>query len=87
MLDHGTFTTHIKGDEYQVQWSWYEGDDWDADGFFDIFVSKDGIDVTYDISKLYFQWIEQEVKEESGYTPPSRQRVARAINGYFNKTF
>ena len=41
----------------------------------------------YDLPKLHFQWIEQEVKEYAGYEPPSRQRVGRAINAHFNKTF
>ena len=30
---------------------------------------------------------EKEVKEYAGYEPPSYQRVARAINAHFNKTF
>jgi len=85
--DNGEFTTYLIWDEVHVEWTWCEGDDWECDGFFDIFVSKDGIDITYDLPKMHFQWIEQEVKEIAGYMPPSRQRVAQAINGYLNKTF
>ena len=85
--DTGKFITYLIWDEVSVDWTWYEGDDWDIDGYFDIYVYKDGINVTYDIPKKHLQWIEEEVKEYSGYMPPTRQRVASAINGYFNKTF
>jgi hypothetical protein len=85
--DEGEFTTFLIWDEVTVKWSWSEGDDWDMDGYFDIFVFKDGVDVTYDIPKLHYQWIEQEVKEYAGYEPPSRQRVAFVINGLANNIF
>jgi hypothetical protein len=85
--DEGEFVTHILFDEVTVKWSWSEGEDWEADGYFDIFVYKDGLDITYDIPKRNFKWIEQEVKEYAGYEPPSHQRVASVINGYLNKTF
>jgi hypothetical protein len=85
--DEGEFTTFLIWDEVTVKWAWFEGEDHEMDGYFDIFVYKDGLDITYDIPKLNFKWIEQEVKEYAGYEPPSRQRVASVINGYFNKTF
>jgi hypothetical protein len=85
--DTGKFITYLIWDEVTVDWTWYEGDDWDIDGYFDIYVYKDGINVTYDIPKKHLQWIEEEVKEYSGYMPPTRQRIASAINGHFNKTF
>jgi len=85
--DEGEFITYLIWDEVTVKWAWFEGDDWETDGYFDIFVYKDGLDITYDIPKLHFKWIEEEVKEQAGYEPPSHQRVANAINGYFNKTF
>jgi hypothetical protein len=36
---------------------------------------------------MQFKWIEEEVKEQAGYEPPSRHHVASVLNGYFNKTF
>ena len=83
----GAFITFLIWDEITVRWEWCEGDDWDADGFFDIFVYRDGINITYDIPKYQFKWIEQEVKEHAGYQAPSPQRVSQAINAHFNKTF
>jgi hypothetical protein len=85
--DEGEFITYLIWDEVTVKWAWFEGEDHEMDGYFDIFVYKDGLDITYDIPKLHFQWIEEEVKKQAGYEPPSRQRVSSAINGYFNKTF
>jgi hypothetical protein len=85
--DTGKFTTYLIWDEVTVNWTWCEGEDWDADGYFDIFVFKDGIDVTYDIPKMHFKWLEEEVKEFAGYEPPSRQQIARSINAHFNKSF
>jgi hypothetical protein len=85
--DEGEFITYIIWDEVTVQWSWIEPEDYEMDGCFDIFVFKDGLDITYDIPKLHFKWIEAEVKEYAGYEPPSHQRVASVINSYFNKTF
>ena len=85
--DEGEFITYIIWDEVTVQWSWVEPEDYEMDGYFDIFVFKDGLDITYDIPKLHYKWIEKEVKEYAGYEPPNHQRVASVINGYFNKTF
>jgi hypothetical protein len=85
--NEGEFITYIIWDEVTVQWSWVEPEDYEMDGYFDIFVFKDGLDITYDIPKLHFKWIEKEVKEYAGYEPPSHQCVASVINGYFNKTF
>jgi hypothetical protein len=85
--EEGEFTTFLIWDEVTVKWTWYEDEDCYADGHFDIFVFKDGVDITYDLPKLHYQWIEEEVKEYAGYEPPSRQRVGRAINAHFNKTF
>jgi hypothetical protein len=85
--DEGEFITYIIWDEVTVQWSWIEPEDYEMDGCFDIFVFKDGLDITYDIPKLHFKWIEAEVKKYAGYEPPSHQRVASVINSHFNKTF
>jgi len=85
--EEGEFTTFLIWDEVTVKWTWYEDEDCHADGHFDIFVFKDGVDITYDLPKLHYQWIEEEVKEYAGYEPPSRQRVSRAINAHFNKSF
>lgn len=90
MLDDGNegeFITYLIWDEVTVKWSWFEGDDWETDGYFDIFVFKNGLDITYDIPKFNFKWIEEEVKKQAGYELPSRHHVASVINGYFNKTF
>jgi hypothetical protein len=84
--DTGEFTTYLLWDEVTVNWTWYDGDDWDADGHFDIYVYQDGVDITYDISKLQFQWLEQEVKERAGYTPPSKAQVYKSIAA-FNSHF
>jgi len=73
--------------EVRVCWTWCEGDDWDADGYFDVFVFEGKNDITYDIPKAELNWLEKQVPIYAGYEPPSRQRVARAINGYLNKTF
>ena len=83
----GSFTTFLIWDEVTVRWEWYDDEDLSADGFFDIFVYRDGINITHDIPKYQFQWIEQEVKEYAGYEPPSRQRVSHALNAHFNKTY
>jgi hypothetical protein len=85
--DEGEFITFLIWDEVTVKWAWFEGEDHEMDGYFDIFVYKDGVDITYDIPKLNFKWIEEEVKKQAGYEPPSRHHVASVINGYFNKTF
>jgi hypothetical protein len=82
----GEFTTYLIWDEITVNWTWYDGDDWDVDGHFDVYVYKDGVDITYDIPKLQFQWIEQEVKERAGYTPPSKAQVYKSIAA-FNSHF
>ena len=60
--DDGEFVTHVIWDEVTVKWSWSEPEDYEMDGYFDIFVFKDGLDITYDIPKLQFKWIEAEVK-------------------------
>ena len=73
--------------EVTVCWIWCEGDDWDCDGEFDVFVFQGKNDITYDIPKAELNWLEKQVPIYAGYEPPSRQRVDRAINGHFNKTF
>ena len=85
--DDGEFVTHVIWDEVTVKWSWSEPEDYEMDGYFDIFVFKDGLDITYDISKLHYKWIEAEVKKYAGYEPPSQQRVASVINGLANNSF
>ena len=85
--DEGEFITYLIWDEVTVKWSWSEGDDWETDGYFDIFVYKDGLDVTYDIPKMHFQWIEAQVKEYAGYEPPSVARVKYVMNGLANNIF
>lgn len=84
--DTGEFTTWLVWDEVTVKWTWYEGDDWEADGYFDFYVYQDGVDVTYDISKDRYNWILAEIKERAGYEAPTHQ-VSRSINAHFNKTF
>ena len=85
--DEGEFITYVIWDEVTVKWSWFEPEDYEMDGYFDIFVFKDGLDITYDIPKLQFKWIEEEVKKYAGYEPPSHQRVASVINGLANNSF
>lgn len=85
--DTGEFTTFLIWDEVTVKWTWYAGEDWDANGYFDIFVYQDNVNITYDIPKMHFKWLEEEVKEFAGYEPPSRQHIARSINAHFNKSF
>lgn len=78
----GTFTTFLVWDEVTVEWTWFDGEDWEADGFFDIFVYRDGQDITYDIPKTHFKWIEDEVKELTGYQPPTYAKIQQAISVY-----
>jgi len=85
--DEGEFITHVIWDEVTVKWSWSAPEDYEMDGYFDIFVFKDGLDITYDIPKLQFKWIEAEVKKYAGYEPPSHKRVAAIINGLANNSF
>ncbi len=85
--DEGEFITYVIWDEVTVKWSWSEPEDYEIDGYFDIFVFKDGLDITYDISKLHYKWIEAEVKKYAGYEPPSHQRVASVINSLANNSF
>ena len=73
--------------EVTVCWTWCEGDDWDTDGYFDVFVFRGKADITYDIPKDELVWLEKQVPIYAGYEPPSRQRVSWAINAHFNKTF
>ena len=80
--DTGEFTTYLLWDEVTVKWTWYEGDDWDADGYFDIFVYQDAVNITYDIPKQHFEWIETEVKEYAGYTTPTKAQVFKSIAAY-----
>jgi hypothetical protein len=85
--EKGEFITFLIWDEVTVKWTWCAGDDWEVDGYFDIFVYKDGLDVTYDIPKRHFQWIEAQVKEYAGYEPPSAARVKYVMNGLANNIF
>lgn len=85
--DEGEFITHFIWDEVTVKWSWSAPEDYEVDGYFDIFVFKDGLDITYDIPKLQFKWIEAEVKKYAGYEPPSHKRVASIINRLANNSF
>ena len=85
--DEGEFITYVIWDEVTVKWSWSEPEDYEMDGYFDIFVFKDELDITYDIPKLQFKWIEAEVKKYAGYEPPSHKRVASIINGLANNSF
>ena len=78
----GTFTTFLVWDEVTVEWTWFDGEDWEAEGFFDIFVYRDGQDITYDIPKTHFKWIEDEVKELTGYQPPTHAKIQQAISVY-----
>jgi len=57
--DEGEFTTFLIWDEVTVKWAWFEGEDHEMDGYFDIFVYKDGLDITYDIPKMQFKWMLQ----------------------------
>lgn len=73
--------------EVTVQWTWCAGDDWELDGFFDIFVFQGKNEITYDIPKDELVWLEEQVPLYAGYEPPSRQRVSQVINAHFNKSF
>lgn len=86
--EEGRFSEYIDWiGEVTVHWIWCEGDDWEADGYFDFFVFDAGIDITYDISATEYKWLEKQIPTYAGYEPPSRQRVSQAVNGYFNKSF
>ena len=86
--EEGEFYEYIDSvGEVTVQWIWCEGDDWECDGEFDVFVFQGKNDITYDIPRAELNWLEKQVPIYAGYELPSRQRVAWAINGHFNKTF
>jgi len=86
--EEGEFSEWIDSvGEVTVQWTWCEGDDWECDGEFDVFVFQGETDITYDIPKAELNWLEKQVPIYAGYEPPSHHRVNRAINAHFNKTF
>lgn len=70
-----------------VSWTWWDGDDWDADGYYDLTVKQDNIEITNDLTKAEYNYLLQCTKEHSQYEPPSFQRVGKSINAHFNKTF
>jgi len=86
--DQGVFEEYLNNyGEVTVEWTWCEGDDWETDGYFDVFVKCGGLDITYDIPKAAFKYIYQCVKERAGYEPPSAKRVGFVINGLANNIF
>ena len=86
--EQGTFEEYLDNyGEVKVEWTWCEGDDWEFDGYFDVFISCGELDITYDISKAAFDYIYQCVKERAGYEPPSRKRTAFVFNGLANNIF
>jgi hypothetical protein len=86
--EEGEFSEWIDSvGEVTVQWTWCEGEDWECDGEFDVFVFQGKTDITYDIPKTELNWLEKQVPIYAGYEQPSHHRVSQAINAHFNKTF
>lgn len=86
--DQGTFEEYLNNyGEVKVEWTWYDGDDWEMDGHFDVFISCGDLDITYDIPKESFNYIYRCVKERAGYESPPNARVWSAYLGLVNKTF
>ena len=86
--DQGTFEEYLNNyGEVKVEWTWYDGDDWEMDGHFDVFISCGDLDITYDIPKESFNYIYRCVKERAGYELPPSARVWSAYLGLVNKTF
>jgi hypothetical protein len=86
--EQGIFEEYLNNyGEVTVNWTWYDGDDWEMDGHFDVFISCGDLDITYDIPKESFNYIYRCVKERAGYESPSIKRVGFVINGLANNIF
>ena len=85
--DTGTFTEWLESvGEVQVSWTWYAPEDYEFEGYFDIFVSQGDLDVTYDISKAELKWLESETKTHAGYQPDLK-RAKLIINRLANLSY
>lgn len=72
--------------EVKVEWVWFEGDDWDLSGEFDLTVTQDGVDISNDLTKAEYNYLLQCTKEHTDYEPDTK-RSARVYSLLLNNHF
>ena len=72
--------------EVKVEWVWFEGDDWDLSGEFDLTVTHEGAEITNDLTKAEYNYLLQCTKENTDYEPDTK-RSTRVYSLLLNNHF